>query len=75
MSDSRSISGTVTTEQDNPVASVAYRMAKDLWLETTGDHPGVKDVEFLVLVRICVGVLKGRMTLDEVRKYTSSLKV
>lgn len=41
------------------VATVAYRMARELWVLETGNKPKASDVNFLKLVAICAMALKG----------------
>jgi len=59
MSDSRSISGRVTTVQEQDNSSVAYQMAQSLWWEKHQTHPNMSDVGFFHLVKICSLVLSG----------------
>lgn len=69
----RRISGVVKTRTEASVASVAYEMARDLWIKATKNGPSIHDGEFFVLVRMCVMVLEGRGTLDDIRKHVAEM--
>ena len=75
MTDDRRISGEVTTRASDPVAAVAYGMAKDLWWEEFNSAPSASDLKFILLVRICVSALNGRGGSDTIRMAFEALEI